>query len=124
MTVANNQQLTQGAKWYGDKGWVHVNRGGLSASSPDILKEEIGPDEIRLYESRDHKQNFLDCVRTRQETICPVEVGHRSISVGLLGEIAMRTGRKIKWDPDREEIFADPGASALLGRSYREPWIL
>ena len=124
MTVANNQQLTQGAKWYGETGWIHVNRGGLNASDEKILRKEIGPNETRLYESRDHKQNFLDCVKSRELTICPVEVGFRSISVGLLGEIAMLTERKIKWDPENEKIKGDPEASALLGRSYREPWIL
>jgi len=124
MTVANNKQITQGAKWIGDKGWIHVSRGGLSASDPKILQEEIGANEIKLYESRDHKQNFLDCVKSRELTICPAEVGHRSISVALLGEIAMLTGRKIKWNPDTEEIHNDPEASALLGRSYRAPWTL
>jgi len=124
MTVANNQQIPQGAKWYGEKGWVHVNRGGLRAEPASILKEVIGPGETRLYESRDHKQNFLDCVKSRKLTICPAEVGHRSISVGLLGEIAMLTGRKIKWNPDTEEIIGDDAASALLGKSYREPWVL
>ncbi|MHC4704004.1 MAG: Gfo/Idh/MocA family protein, partial [Planctomycetota bacterium] len=124
MTVANNTQLTQGAKWYGETGWIHVNRGGLRASDEKILREEIGPNEIKLYESRDHKQNFLDCVKSRKLTICPVEVGHRSISVGLLGEIAMLTGRKIKWNPETEEIAGDAEAGALLGRSYREPWVL
>ena len=124
MTVANNQQLTQGAKWYGETGWIHVNRGGLRASDEKILKEEIGPNEIRLYESRDHKQDFLDCVKSRKLPICPVEVGHRSISVGLLGEIAMLTGRRIRWNPETEQITGDAQASALLGRSYREPWVL
>ena len=124
LTVANNKQITQGAKWIGDKGWIHVNRGGLTASDPKILQEEIGANEIKLYESRDHKQNFLDCVKSRELTICPAEVGHRSISVALLGEIAMLTGRKIKWNPDTEEIHNDPEASALLGRSYRAPWTL
>jgi len=124
MTVADNRQVTQGAKWYGETGWIHVNRGGLNASDPKILREEIGPNEIRLYESRDHKQNFLDCVKSRELTICPAEVGFRSISVGLLGEIAMLAGRKIKWDPENEKIIGDPEASALLGRSYREPWVL
>ncbi|MBL7153203.1 MAG: Gfo/Idh/MocA family oxidoreductase [Phycisphaerae bacterium] len=124
MTVANNQQIPQGAKWYGERGWVHVNRGGLRAEPAEILKEVIGPGETRLYESRDHKQNFLDCVKSRKLTICPAEVGHRSISVGLLGEIAMLTGRKIKWNPDTEEIIGDEAASALLGKSYREPWVL
>jgi len=124
MSVANNTVFKQGAKWYGEKGWIHVSRGGLTASDEKILAEEIGPDEIQLYESRDHKQNFLDCVKSRKLTICPAEVGLRSISVGLLGEIAMLTGRKIKWNPDTEEIIGDPEASALLGRSYREPWVL
>jgi len=124
MTVANNQQIPQGAKWHGEKGWIHVSRAALAASDEKILKEEIGPDEIKLYDSRDHKQNFLDCVRSRKLTICPAEVGLRSISVGLLGEIAMLTGRKIKWNPEAEEIVGDPEASVLLGRSYREPWVL
>lgn len=124
MTVANNTQITQGAKWLGDKGWIHVSRSGLTASDPKILQEEIGANEIKLYESHDHKQNFLDCVRSRELTICPAEVGHRSISVGLLGEIAMLTERKIKWNPDTEEILGDAHASALLGRAYREPWTL
>ncbi len=124
MTIANNKQIAQGAKWFGERGWIHVNRGGLSASDPQILREEIGPNEIKLYESRDHKQNFLDCVKSRELTICPVEVGHRSISVALLGEIAMLTGRKLKWNPVKETFRGDPEASALLGRSYREPWTL
>jgi hypothetical protein len=124
LTVANNQQISQGAKWIGEKGWIHVSRSDLTASDPKILKEQIGPDEIHLYESRDHKQNFLDCVKSRKLTIAPAEVGLRSISVGLLGEIAMLTGRKIKWNPQTEEIIGDPEASALLGRSYREPWVL
>jgi hypothetical protein len=68
--------------------------------------------------------NFLECVRSRELTITPIETALRSISVGLLGEIAMLTGRKIKWNPKTEEIIGDPGAAALLGRSYREPWTL
>jgi Oxidoreductase family, C-terminal alpha/beta domain len=124
MTVANNQQIPQGTKWYGEKGWIYVKRGQLAADPMDVLKEEIGPGEIHLHRSRDHKQDFLDAVKTRQLPVAPAEVGLRSISVGLLGEIAMLTGRKIRWNPDTEEIFNDPGASALLGRSYREPWTL
>jgi hypothetical protein len=124
MIVANNRQVAQGARWYGDKGWVYVRRGRLDAHPKSLLREEIGPDETRLYESRDHRGNFLDCIRTRRETVAPAEIGHRSISVALLGEIAMLTGRRIKWDPDKEEIIDDPGAGALLGRPYREPWTL
>jgi predicted dehydrogenase len=114
-----------GAKWHGDDGWIHVNRGGLWASEPSWLRyEEIGPGDKRLYRSDDHIQNFLDCVKSRRETITPVETACRSVSVGHLGEIAMLTGRTIRWDPVTETIFDDPGAAALLGRSYRKPWIL
>ena len=124
MTVANNQQLAQGARWYGENGWIHVSRGGLSAEPARILDEVIGPNEIHLYRSNDHYGNFLECLKTGKETVAPAEIGHRSISVGLLGEIAMLTGRAIRWNPDTEEIIDDPGASALLGRPYREPWTL
>jgi predicted dehydrogenase len=127
--VANNQAMGfMGTKWHGEDGWVHVNRGGHTASDPKLLTDELLPrSEWSLYpgnEGRDHVQNFLDCVRSRRTTITPVETACRSISVGHLGEIAMLTGRKIRWNPETEEILDDPGASALLGRAYREPWVL
>jgi predicted dehydrogenase len=125
MTVANNKQIPQGAKWYGESGkWIYVKRGKLEANPASILKEVIGPDEIKLYESRDHKQNFLDCVKNRKETIAPAEVAHRSISVGLLGEIAMLTERKLQWDPDKEIFLNDEQANRMLSRPMRSPWHL
>ena len=122
--VADNQQFDQGVRWYGEDGWIYVRRGVLKANPSSVLDATIGADETHLYKSNDHKQNFLDCVKTREETVAPIEVGHRSISVGLLGEIAMLTERKIRWDPEREKIIGDPQASSLLCRSYREPWQL
>ena len=113
-----------GTKWIGEKGWVFVTRGRIDAQPASLLKEVIGADEIQLIRSANHHRNFIECVKSRQETITPAEVAHRSISVGLLGEIAMLTGRRIQWDPVQEEIIGDPGASALLGRPYREPWKL
>jgi predicted dehydrogenase len=123
MTVANNKQIPQGTKWYGESGkWIYVKRGKLEANPPSVLKEVIGPDEDKLYESRDHRQNFLDCVKSRKETIAPAEVGHRSISVGLLGEIAMLTERKLRWDPDKEVFLNDEQANRMLSRPMRSPW--
>ncbi len=125
MTVANNKQIPQGTKWYGEAGkWIYVNRGKLEANPPSVLKEIIGPDEVKLYESRDHRQNFLDCVKSRKETIAPAEVGHRSISVGLLGEIAMLTERKLRWDPKKEIFLDDERANRMLSRPMRNPWHL
>jgi predicted dehydrogenase len=123
MTVANNKQIPQGAKWYGEGGkWIYVKRGKLEANPPSVLKEVIGPNEIHLYKSRDHKQNFLDCVKSRKETIAPAEIGHRSISVGLLGEIAMLTERKLRWDPEKEVFADDEQANRMLWRPMRSPW--
>jgi len=125
MTVANNKQIPQGTKWYGESGkWIYVKRGKLEANPASVLKEVIGPDEIKLYRSRDHKQNFLDCVKSRKETIAPAEVAHRSISVGLLGEIAMLTQRKLRWDPDKEIFGNDEQANRMLWRPMRSPWHL
>ena len=125
MVVANNKQLAQGAKWYGENGkWIYVKRGKLEANPPGVLKEVIGPDEIQLYESRDHKQNFLDCIKSRKETIAPAEIGHRSISVALLGEIAMLTERKLRWDPEKEVFLNGDEANRMLSRPMRSPWHL
>jgi predicted dehydrogenase len=124
LKITVSDKFPMGAKWYGDDGWIHVWRAGLEASSEKILKEVIGPKETRLYLSKDHHENFVDCVLTRETTITPVETAHRSISVGLLGEIAMQTGRKLHWNPVTEEIANDPAASVLLQRAYREPWVL
>jgi len=110
---------------YGNSGkWIYVKRGKLEANPASILDEVIGPNETKIYESRDHKQNFLDCVKTRAETIAPAEIGHRSISVALLGEIAMLTKSKLRWDPDKEVFGNNDKANRLLSRPMRSPWHL
>jgi predicted dehydrogenase len=126
MIVANDQQLPKGmgTVWYGEKGWIHVDRGRQATDPPELWDEVIGPNEIHLYESHDHQQNFLDCVKSRQKTVTPIEVAHRSISVGLLGEIAMLLERKLRWDPAKEQFVNDPEASRLLSRPMRAPWHL
>jgi len=126
MRVANasKQPKGMGTCWYSQTGWIHVNRGGIWASDDKTLREKIGPNEIRLYKSENHHRNFIDCVKTRRPTIAPAEVAHRSISAGLLGEIAMLTGRKLKWNPEKENFVNDDDANRYLMRSYRRPWHL
>jgi predicted dehydrogenase len=126
MVVANDRQLPRGmgTVWYGEKGRVHVDRGLQATNPPEIWDETIGPNEIRLYESRDHHQNFLDCVKTREKTITPIEVACRSITVGLLGEIAMLLERKVRWDPEKEMFVNDDEANRMLSRPMRAPWHL
>lgn len=126
MIVANQSQLPNGmgAMWYGENGWIHVNRGTLEAEPKTLLDSKIGPDEVHLYKSDDHKGNFLDCVRSRSRTVAPAEVAHRAISVGLLGEIAMLTSRKLHWDPEKEVFPDDEEANRYLSRPMRSPWHL
>jgi hypothetical protein len=84
----------------------------------------IGPDEIHIYKSNDHKQNFLDCIKSRKDPIAPAEVGHCSAAICHLGNIAMLTGRKLKWDPKREQFINDTTANQMLSRPMRSPWHL
>lgn len=126
MRVANQSALPygQGICFYGRDGWLFVNRSGTKASDPTILKETIGPNEIQLYQSDSHLGNFLDCVKSRKETITPARIAHRSISVAFLGEIAMVLGRKLRWNPDTEQFIDDETANSYLTRPYRGPWQL
>jgi predicted dehydrogenase len=127
MRVANASRLPlgMGTTWHGDLGWVHVDRGNvISASDPKILDEVIGENEIQLYKSENHWQNFIDCVRSGKQAIAPIEPAFRAISVALLGEIAMTTGQTIVWDPEKMEIAGNTRASRLLSHPYRQPWTL
>jgi predicted dehydrogenase len=69
-----------------------------------------------------HARNFLDCIKSRQEPNTDLESGHRVATVCHLANLSLRTGRKIRWDADKEEIIGDPEASEMLVRPYRKPW--
>jgi hypothetical protein len=113
-----------GTKWIGEDGWVCVTRGGIDAWPKNLLREKFGPDEIHLFRSPGHQRNFLDCVKSRGTTITPCEVAHRSVTPGHLGQIAMLLGRKIRFNPDIEEIIGDSTATRMLGNAMRSPWHL
>jgi predicted dehydrogenase len=119
---ADNEKNKQGILFEGTEGWVYVDRGKIDAQPKSLLSSTISPNEIHLYKSNNHKANFLECIKSRAETAAPVEVGHRSCSVCLLGEIAMRLGRKLKWDPELEQFFNDEQANRMLSRTMRSPW--
>jgi predicted dehydrogenase len=75
-------------------------------------------------DSPGHVREFLDAVKTRAETTCNVGYGHRLTRLGLLANIAYRTGRRIYWDDERERILGDAAASRYLKRRYRRPYRL
>jgi len=124
LTAADEKKIKGGVQFEGDKGWIWVTRGRIDAEPKSLLQETIGPGETKLYVSNNHKGNFYDCVKSRAPTIAPVEVGHRSCSACLLGDIAMRTGRKLRWDPDKELFVNDDAANRMLSRTMRAPWHL
>jgi predicted dehydrogenase len=108
----------------GEKGKVHISRGYLRTEPESLKNEGIGPGELRLCKSVNHTYNFLDCVRSRQQTVNPVEVAVLSDTISQLSDIAIRTGRKIRWDPRQEKIIGDETASRMLKRALRAPWTL
>lgn len=111
-------------QFIGEKGWVGVSRNGIWASSDSLLKLEMKPSDTRLYESTDHRQDFLDCVRSRKRPICDVEIGCSSVTICLLGEIVTRLNRPLKWNPDRWQFPDDREAQGLVKRAMRSPWVL
>ena len=100
----------------------------FEASNPDWEDTRSLPEDLRkvkLYRTtgaHPHFRNMIDCMKSRQPTITPVEVAHNSAVPGHLGLIAMLVGRKIKWDAKKEVILKDKEASKLLTRAYRAPW--
>ena len=114
----------QGCRFEGDKGWVHVNRQGISAQPESLSKVKIKPGETSLGDSTSHHANFLDCVRSRRDPISPVEAGYTASNLGLLPEIACRLKRKLTWNPATEKFIDDRQANQMLTRPMRSPWSL
>jgi predicted dehydrogenase len=112
-----------GVLFEGERGWIFVNRGRIGASDEKLLSEPLPASATRLYVSNDHMGNFVDCVRSRKDTICTAEIGHRSVSVCHLGNISMRlSGRKLYWDPQKERFANDREANEMLKRPARNGW--
>ncbi len=113
-----------GIRFEGTSGWIWVNRDQIKASDPELLKAPLPEGAVRLYDSRNHMENFFDCVRSRQAPICDVETGHRSASMCHLGAISLRTGHPLKWDGDKERFTGDFAgeANGYLRREMRAPY--
>ncbi|MHC4329657.1 MAG: Gfo/Idh/MocA family protein [Planctomycetota bacterium] len=122
--VTMTRDKANGVLFTGTKGKVETNRGHLRTWPEELKNQQIGTDEIHLYESRNHYVDWLDAVRKRSKPICDIETGCRSVSVCHLGNIAYKLGRPLKWDPEREVFIADRGANRILSRPMRSPWRL
>jgi myo-inositol 2-dehydrogenase/D-chiro-inositol 1-dehydrogenase len=119
-----SSRLRGGVTFQGSDGSVWVNRGAIEATPQALLDWQPKDNDIRLYRSDNHARNFIDCVISRKETAAPIEQAHRSISIAHLGNISLRIGRDIRWDPEREQIVGDETANQMLSRPMRKPWAL
>ena len=126
MTIAGGYpDIKGGTKWIGTEGWVWVDRGGFDASNPAWKEGKILPRELRkvkLYISDSHQQNFLDCIKTRQATITPVEVGHHSAIPGHLCLISMLTGQKDPLGREDREDHRRSGSQQADDPRIPGPW--
>jgi predicted dehydrogenase len=108
----------------GTKGWIYVSREGMRAQPESLLHEVIGPNENKVVFSNDHRENFLEAVRSRRQPISHIEAAVRSETVCQQADIAIRLGRKVNWDPEREMFLDDAQANRMLARPMRAPWRL
>ena len=111
-----------GACFVGTSGRIAVDREKIVAEPASILKQTPGPQETSLYRSSSHAGNFLECIRTRQPTICEPETAHRAQTLVLLGGIIMQVGGVLKWDPAAERFTNSDEANRLLHVAPRQPW--
>ena len=112
-------------QFIGEKGQVFVSRSGMLDTIPvELARTPLGPNDIHLYESRDHSGNWIDCIRSRKQPICHAEIGHRTATICQLSGIAERLGRPIEWDPAKEQILNDPEAARWYDRPRRAPYVL
>jgi len=119
-------QFTYGrdsTKFIGPDGWVQVRRGGIDAEPKSLLEVKLGTNDVRLPESRRHDQNFIDAVKNRTRPVSHIDDAVRSDLISLLCDIAVRTGRRIKWDWQTESIIGDQQAARMADfRQMRQPW--
>ncbi len=138
-TYANGVELychsqgENGIKFTGADGWAFVSRsrielslGGKNLKDYESIVKEFPHESFatKLYASADHHENWLDCIKSRERPICDVEIGYRSVTVCHLGNIAIKLGRELNWNPEKEQFAGDDQANLLVGKPMRAPWHL
>ena len=124
MSFTDSKKNKYGILFEGTDGWVFVKRRFMETHPKSLMEEKIGPDEIHLPRSNNHCRNFVDAVKTRSKPMCPIDVAVRSDTICHLSDIATRLGRKLHWDPEKEEFINDATANQMLKRAMRSPWHL
>lgn len=114
---------THGTAFEGDKGWVHVDRSRIQVNPENLI--DLKPDDfkVQLTRSSDHAKNFLDCIRSRKPTVCPIEDAVLADAFCIVPDIMMRLGRPVTYDVRREQFVGDKEANTRLKtRQARKPY--
>lgn len=109
-----------GVRFIGSEGSLDISRQYLEANPAKILNAELKDSDTRLYNSENHYQDWLDAIRNKTEPICPVEIGHRSATIGNICNIAYDLGRPLEWNPEEQHFKGDTEANNRMGRKSRE----
>ena len=112
----------EGAAVYGENGYVVIGNGSWRAFDEDHRIVARGASTKNDDDAR-HKRDMLNAIRHGGRPACDIEIGHCASGLVHLGNIAWRTDRKLRFDPETE-TFGDDEANRMLGRKYRKPWIL
>ncbi|MBN2807565.1 MAG: gfo/Idh/MocA family oxidoreductase, partial [Prolixibacteraceae bacterium] len=120
-----NERKEFGIKFQSDDAWIEVSRSHYSASDNSLLPiEEKSKTNLAYETGTPHLVNFIESLRSRKDTIAPIEAGHRSGSLGILGNIVTNLNRPLDWDPVSQKFVNDSEADKLLHREYREGYKL
>jgi predicted dehydrogenase len=121
----------QGCRFEGDQGWVHVNRSGIWAEPASLLTVKLGVADRPLHTSPAHADpytahtaDFFRSIRTRQDPVSSVEAGQAASTLGNVSDIALRLGRRLKWNPREDAFVGDDEANCMLSRALRSPWTI
>lgn len=112
-----------GCTFEGTEGTIYVDRPRITSTPASILEQPLGERDFRLPAvGNNHRQNWLDCIRSRQRPVADVEIGARTAQICQLGNIGYQLRRSLRWDPPSEVFINDAEANRLRSRENRAPW--
>lgn len=116
---------SHGTAFEGTEGWVHIDRDGINLQPENLIDVREEDLQTQLVKSAHHARNFIDCVKSRKDTICHIDEAVRSDSLCHIAEIAIRLNRKAVWNPKKERFIDDEEANLRLrARKMRAPWTI
>lgn len=111
-------------RFIGEEGSLDISRHFFEPSDKSLINHEIGDNEIKLYRSENHYQDWIDAIKNRTKPIADIEIGHRTATVCNVANIAYELRRPLKWNPEKEQFINDHYANSQLSRTYREGYSL